>query len=53
MILNQMNLQRNAFLDKFEPSGWAKHNLKEDIATVLAKFDVQAVRKATDMTIQN
>ena len=53
MILNQMNQQRNAFLDNFEPSGWTKQTMKEDIAKVLAKFDVQAVKKASDMTIQN
>ena len=50
-VLNQMNKERNAFLDKFEPSISLRQSSKDDIAKILAKYDVHAVKKATNLTL--
>ena len=48
-----MNIERNTFLDKFDPNSEMAKNSSNKVAEVLAKFDIQAVRQAADMTIQN
>ena len=48
-----MNIERNTFLDKFDPNSEMTKNSSNKVAEVLAKFDIQAVRQAADMTIQN
>ncbi len=44
-----MNKERNAWLEKFEP--FITQSSKNYVAEMLADFDVQAVKEATNLTI--